>query len=96
MRRPACAPSRGLPVVSRLNTHREVKAFIQREGDQFSNINYLTAYLGFREFGYDVELYRWGEFDALPITRETIVSGGILVVLKALAKLGCPAPFLQA
>ena len=73
-----------------------MKVFIQREGEQFSNINYLTAYLGFREFGYDVELYRWDEFDALPVTRETIVSGGIPVVLKALAKLGCPAPFLQA
>lgn len=69
---------------------------IQREGAQFSNINYLTAYLGFREFGYEVELFRWEEFDVFPITRECIVSGGIPVVLKALAKLGCPAPFLPA
>lgn len=73
-----------------------MKAFVQREGEQFSNINYLTAYLGFREFGHEVELFRWDEFDALPITRETIVSGGIPAVLKALVKLGCPAPFLPA
>lgn len=73
-----------------------MKVFIQREGEQFSNINYLTAYLGFREFGYDVELFRWNEFDSLPITRETIISGGIPVVLKALRKLDCPTPFLPA
>lgn len=73
-----------------------MKVFIQREGGQFSNINYLTAYLGFREFGYDVELYEWKDFDSLPITRETIVSGGIPAVLRALRKLGCSPPFLQA
>jgi hypothetical protein len=43
-----------------------------------------------------VELYCWDEFDELPISRDSIVSGGIPVVLKALAKLGCPAPFLDA
>jgi hypothetical protein len=90
------ASRKPLPKALQQGSSRIVKVYIQREGGQFSNINYLTAYLGFREFGYDVELYCWDEFDELPITRETIVSGGIPVVLKALARLGRPAPFLDA
>ncbi len=65
-----------------------MKVFIQREGGEFSNINYLTSFLGFREMGYETEFFEWNRLDQLPITQETVVHGGIRAVVQALAKLG--------
>ena len=72
-----------------------MKVFLQREGGEFSNINYLTAWLGFKEFGYEVQFFEWKEIDALPLAREHIVTGGIPAVMRCLNRLGVPLPELS-
>lgn len=73
-----------------------MKAFVQCENGQFSNISHLTAFLGLREFGYEIQLFSWDELDTLPITRDTLVAGGIPAVVKALSRLDIEVPFLPA
>ncbi len=72
-----------------------MKIFLQREGGEFSNINYLTAWLGFKEFGYEVQFFEWKEIDRLPLAREHIVTGGIPAVMRCLERLGIPLPQLS-
>ncbi len=71
-------------------------AFVQKHHGEFANINTLTAYLGFREKGYEVRCFEWEEIDGLQISTDSPVSGGIPVVLSALAKLGVSAPELPS
>jgi hypothetical protein len=67
-------------------------AYIQKHQGEFANINTLTAYLGFREKGYEVRCFEWEELDHLQIGPDTPVSGGIPIVVAALAKLGISVP----
>ncbi|MFN0077864.1 MAG: ATP-grasp domain-containing protein [Prosthecobacter sp.] len=71
-------------------------AYIQKHQGEFANINTFTAYLGFREKGYELRCFEWEELDHLEISTDTPVSGGIPVVVAALAKLGVPAPELPS
>jgi ATP-grasp domain, R2K clade family 2 len=73
-----------------------MKAFVQCEGGRFANISHFTAYLGFREFGYEIQLFAWNDLESLALTRETIVAGGIPAVVRALSRLGIEVPTLPA
>ena len=72
-----------------------MKVFLQREGGEFSNISYLTAWLGFKEFGYEIEFFEWKEIDQLPLAQEHIVTGGIPAVMRCLQRLSIPLPELS-
>ncbi len=73
-----------------------MKVLVQCEGGQFANISHLTAFLGFKEFGYEIELFSWDDIDELDVARETIVAGGIPAVVKILNRLGVQPPTLAA
>lgn len=73
-----------------------MKVYLQREGGEFSNINYLTAWLGFKEFGYETEFFCWDQIGQLNLARETIVTGGIPAVVKCLERLGFSVPDLPS
>jgi hypothetical protein len=64
-------------------------AYIQKVSGEFSNINFLTAYIGLTKFqGYQAKFFEKAE-EIIPIvTKETIVYGGIPVMDKVFAQLG--------
>lgn len=66
--------------------------YVQKVSGEFSNINFLTAYLGLKRFyGYDVRFFEKFEEIENVITKETIVYAGIPVMDRVFAKLGvCP------
>lgn len=64
-------------------------AFIQKKNGEFSNINFLTAFIALRKFfGYRVEFFEHAEEILDRVTRETIVYAGIPVMDKVFEKLG--------
>lgn len=71
-----------------------MKALIQKHRGEFANINVLTAFLGFREKGYFIEFFEYEELGSLGIDEETVVVGGIPVVVDALTRLGVTLPGL--
>jgi ATP-grasp domain, R2K clade family 2 len=73
-----------------------MKVFIQKHKGEFANINALTAFLGFREKGYEIIPFEYPEVDDLPLDDQSIVCGGIPVVLQALQKLGITPPELSS
>ena len=64
-----------------------MKVFLQKHQGEFANINLQTAYLGFRERGYDTRFFEFAELDSLALDQESIVVGGIPVVLSAMRRL---------
>lgn len=69
-----------------------MRALFQKLHGEFANINVLTAFLGFREKGYATEFFEFTAFDDVEIDIDTVVVGGIPVVLAALARLGISPP----
>jgi hypothetical protein len=73
-----------------------MRVFIQKHRGEFANIDTFTALLGFREKGYEILTFEYPEIDELPLDDESIVCGGIPVVLKALQRLGITPPELPS
>lgn len=73
-----------------------MRAYVQKHHGEFANINTLTAFLGFRDKGYDVRFFEFEEIDRLELSADTPVAGGIPVVLSALARLGIKVPELPS
>jgi ATP-grasp domain, R2K clade family 2 len=73
-----------------------MKVFIQKHRGEFANIDTFTALLGFREKGYEIITFEYPEIDELPLDDESIVCGGIPVVLRALKRLGITPPELPS
>ncbi len=71
-------------------------AYIQKHQGEFANINTLTAFLGFREKGYELRCFEFAELSEIEITAETPVVGGIPVVVAALERLGVSVPLLPS
>lgn len=64
-------------------------AWIQKKDGEFSNINFLTAYIGLRKFqGYHVNFFEHAEDILETLTKETVVYAGIPVMEKVFKKLG--------
>lgn len=63
-----------------------------RSDGRFLNANGFTASEGFRALIYDVRTFISDEFEAVPLSPESIVVGHIGTVWQALAKLGVPHP----
>ena len=72
----------------------QMKALIQKHRGEFANINVLTAFLGFTEKGYFIEFFEFEELSSKELDDETIVVGGIPVVVSALTRLGITPPGL--
>ncbi len=63
-------------------------AWIQKKDGEFSNINFLTAYIGLRKFqGYHVNFFEHAEEILETLTKETVVYAGIPVMEKVFKKL---------
>jgi hypothetical protein len=73
-----------------------VIAHIQKHHGEFANINTLTAFLGFRDKGYEVRFFEHRDLPYADIQRDTPVIGGISVVVEALAHLGVSVPELPS
>jgi hypothetical protein len=71
-------------------------AHIQKLQGEFANINTLTAFLGFREKGYEVRCFELADLPNIEITPDTPVVGGIPVVVAALIRLGISPPELPS
>lgn len=73
-----------------------MKAFVQTINNQFSNINFLTAYQGFYHYGYEVETFEDAYTDELitkgEITKETPVFAGIPIMNIIYERLGIEMP----
>lgn len=69
-----------------------MRAIFQKHRGEFANINVLTAFLGFKERGYLTEFFEFEDFEKVDIDRDTIVVGGIPVVIGALERLGVNPP----
>lgn len=69
-----------------------MRALIQKLHGEFANINVLTAYLGFREKGYAIEFFEHDTFDRVELDADSIVVGGIPIVVEALTRLGIEPP----
>ncbi len=65
-----------------------MKALVQKVKGEFSNINFLTAYLGFKEIGWDVQCFQFEDLDNLDLSKADVVYGGIPTVDKALKLMG--------
>lgn len=73
-----------------------MRAYVQKHHGEFANINTLTAFLGFRDMGYDVRFFEFETIDRLELGADTPVAGGIPVGLAALARLGIIVPELPS
>jgi len=73
-----------------------MRVLIQRHNREFTNINLLTAYLGFKEKGYLINFFEQDELDSYELDNETIVVAGIPVVSKAFIQLGIAHPRLES
>ncbi|MBB5040163.1 ATP-grasp domain-containing protein [Prosthecobacter dejongeii] len=73
-----------------------MRAYVQKHHGEFTNINTLTAFLGFRDKGYEVRFFEFHEIDLLELSADTPVAGGIPVVVAALARLGIAVPELSS
>jgi hypothetical protein len=73
-----------------------MRALVQKFRGEFANINVLTAYLGFTERGYIAEIFDFKDLAGVDIDRDTIVVGGIPVVVEALERLGVTPPALDS
>ena len=71
-------------------------AHIQKHQGEFANINTLTAFLGFREKGYEVRFFEYPDLPYSDIQPDTPVMGGIPVVVAALTHLGIVVPELPS
>lgn len=65
-----------------------MKVLIQKVNGEFSNINFLTAYLGFKELGWEVETFKFDELEHYDLSKVDVVYGGIPTVDKALKLMG--------
>lgn len=70
--------------------------YILRPDETPLSINRQTALVGFTQRGEDVRLFDLEAFDALSLTREDTVVGGIGVVHRALKRLGLAVPALPS
>jgi hypothetical protein len=73
-----------------------VIAHIQKHQGEFANINTLTAYLGFREKGYEVRFFEYPKLPYCDIHLDTPVVGGVRIVVAALSHLGIVVPELPS
>jgi ATP-grasp domain, R2K clade family 2 len=73
-----------------------VIANIQKHQGEFANINTLTAFLGFREKGFEVRFFEYPDLPYSDIHPDTPVMGGIPVVVAALTHLGIAVPELPS
>lgn len=71
-------------------------AHVQKDRGEFANINTLTAFLGFREKGYEVRCFDVANLPEIEVARDTPVIGGIPVVVAALSRLGITPPELPS
>mgnify|MGYP003704293775 CR=1 FL=1 len=69
---------------------------IQKRDGEIATANGFAAYLGFRERGRAISFFEPHEFDHLSLTRDTLVVGGVPVVMRALEKLGVTFPSLPS
>ncbi|MHA3772612.1 ATP-grasp domain-containing protein [Verrucomicrobiota bacterium sgz303538] len=65
-----------------------MRVYVQQKRGGFPNINYYNAWLGFQELGYETIMFEETTFDELHLTRESIVTGEIPIMLAAFTKLG--------
>ena len=70
--------------------------YILRPDETVFSINRQVALIGFSLRGADARLFDLEEFDALPLTRDDIVVGGVGVVHRAFARIGVAAPALDS
>ena len=73
-----------------------VIAHVQKHHGEFANINTLTAFLGFREKGYEMRCFEVADLPNIELAGDTPVVGGIPVVIAALARLGIYPPELPS
>lgn len=65
-----------------------MKVFLQKHQGEFANINFQTAFFGFRDRGYEIIFFEFSELDSLALDENSIVVGGIPVVSDAMRRLG--------
>lgn len=70
--------------------------YVLRPDETAFSINRQTALVGFSLRGEEVVLFELDGVEALPLTREDIVVGGVGVVHRALERLGLPVPSLPS
>lgn len=70
--------------------------YILRPDDSCLSLNRQAALVGFRLRGDEIALYDEECFEALPLTREDIVVGGVGFVRRALERLGLAVPELPS
>jgi hypothetical protein len=67
-------------------------AYVQRKNDDWLNENAYNIVYGLRLLGIEVRPFDFKELEDLPLTKGTMVHGGIYTVRRALEKLGCAPP----
>jgi hypothetical protein len=74
--------------------HRVDLAYVQKDArtGEFVSVNAYTFWQGCRLLGLPVEPFDAARLGALPLTRRTLVCGGVGAVTGALARLGVTAP----
>jgi hypothetical protein len=72
-----------------------MKAFVEKADGEFRNVNGYVAWQGLVERGCEVEFFEAAQVDDLALTPRTPVVAGILVVHRALRRLGCEPPALE-
>lgn len=70
--------------------------YILRPDDSVFSVNRQVALVGFALRGEELRLYEQDEVDALPLTRDDILVGGVGVVHRALERLGLAVPSLES
>lgn len=73
-----------------------MRAAIERRNGRIVSRNFFAAALGFRELGYDLLYFEWGQVEELPADPEIVVAGCIPSVRRALECLGCIVPRLPS
>lgn len=67
-------------------------AYIQRKNGDWLNENAYSLAHGMRLLGVEVRGFEFAELESLPLTRDTLVHGGIYTVKRALQRLGVAEP----
>jgi len=73
-----------------------MRVYIHRPDQTPFSINRQVALVGFSLRGEDVRLFDTAEYDALPLTQEDIVVGGVGFVQRALKRLNLTVPLLAS
>lgn len=73
-----------------------VRALIQKREGEIATGNGHSAYIGFRERGREVGFFEPADFSHAAINRQTVVVGGVPIIVQALARLGIERPQLES